>query len=137
MLEHVETGRKFQATASDQYTAVVGLLLAPVSPFLLGGAMKTWTRLGNHLYQQLADQGAFDPSSWSAEERAPRQAEEVAPPPGPAPTGPSATTSPPPSSADGADPEAQRLRRLEKLRDEGLISQDEYERKRGEVLDDL
>ena len=138
VLEHVATGRRFEATASDRYTVVVGLLLAPASPFLLGGVMRTWERLGNHLYQQLADQGAFDPASWPTEELLPPpQAEEVAPPPVPPPTTPSDTIAPAPPSAVGDDPAAQRLRRLEELRGEGLISQDEYERKRNEILDDL
>jgi hypothetical protein len=137
VLEHVESGRKFEATASDRYTSVVGLLLAPVSLFLQGGAMKTWTRLGNHLYEDLSAQGAFDPDSWPAAPiTPPQQTEEV--PRAPATTSPPAPApaiAPPPS--DGDDRVTRRLRRLEQLREDGLISEEEYERKRDEILGDL
>ena len=131
VLEHVETGRRFEATASDRYTSVVELLLAPVSPFFLGGAMRTWERLGNHLYQQLADQDAFDSSSWPSEEL-----------PRPEPAAASGQGSiqgaePKTASEPIPEPAAARLRRLEALRAEGLISQEEYERKRREILEDL
>lgn len=135
VLEHVQSGRKFEAAASDRYTTVIGLLLAPVSLFLQGGAMRTWTRLGDHLYEDLSAQGAFDPSSWPAAPIAPPQQTEEAPR-APASTDPPVpATAPPPAATD--DRATRRLQRLEQLREKKLISEEEYERKRAEILDDL
>jgi hypothetical protein len=44
---------------------------------------------------------------------------------------------PPTPSLKDPTNEAERLRRLEQLREEGLISPEEYERKRDEILADL
>jgi hypothetical protein len=116
-LEHVPTGRTFEAEAADDHTVVVSLLLLPASPFTQRGRTRTLDRLADHLYEQLHRQGAFDPESWPE----PVQAVEV--------------------SDDGApsfDREiAERLRRLDALRGQGLLSVDEYETKRREILDAL
>jgi len=137
VLEHVQSGRKFEAAASDRYTSVVGLVLAPVALFFQGGAIRTWTRLGDHLYENLATQGAFDPSSWPPAKIQPPAAKspvvvplEESPPIEPA-------TAPQPPTAESEDRQARRLRRLEELHQQGLISQEEYVRKRSEILDDL
>lgn len=106
-LENSETGCVFEADASDSYKTFVGLLLIPATPFSQGGKNRTFARLSNSLYGQLAEQGAFDDH-----ERCEKSASQE-------PT----TT--------------ERLRQLEKLRREGLISESEHERKRALILDSL
>lgn len=59
-LEHSDTGCVFEASVSDSYNTVVGLLLLPISPFAQGGRIRTFDRIANHLYDQLASQGAFE-----------------------------------------------------------------------------
>lgn len=106
-LENSESGCVFEASASDSYRTTVGLLLLPISPFTQGGRKRTFDRISNDLYAQLATQGAF-------EEHGSCRASET-----------------PQSTA------ADRLRELERLRGEGLISESEYERKREEIIGDL
>ena len=65
-VENAVTGCVFQAEASDSYKTVVGLLLLPATPFTQGGSNRTLERLANHLYDQLASRGAFDPSTHCA-----------------------------------------------------------------------
>jgi hypothetical protein len=112
-LEHVESGRNFEARAADSYRTVTQLLLFPITPFALGGAMRTYNRLADHIYEQLAEQGAFDPATWT---------DNVASTPAPSSDGPSAL---------------ERLRALDQLREDGLVSSDEYEEKKREILSDL
>lgn len=115
-LEHVKSGRKFEAKASDGYRTVTQLLLFPITPFAMGGSIRTHTRLADHLYNQLASQGAFDPSSW----------QDLAP------------GSPAVAEDAGAAPEAvKRLRVLEQLRTDGLLTDEEYKAKKTEILRDL
>jgi hypothetical protein len=106
-LENADSGCVFEASVSDSYNTVVGLLLLPISPFAQGGRSHTFDRISNNLYGQLASQGAFEQHA---------------------------------SCKDVASPESttgERLRRLEKLRSEGLISESEYDRKREEILGEL
>jgi Short C-terminal domain len=110
-LEHVRTGRTFEATASDSYSAVSQLFLLPVTLFAMGGAKHTYDRLASHLYEQLSSQGAFDPDSWEEQN---------------APDGDKAQGSP-----------SERLLQLQRLREKGLISDEEYEQKKREILDAL
>jgi hypothetical protein len=58
--------------------------------------------------------------------------------PTPMPTAATATpTAPPPKTQDGADSIERRLETLKRLRDRGLISEDEYQQKRKEILQSL
>lgn len=59
-LEHSGTGCVFEANASDSYRTITGLLLLPATPFGLGGGIRTYERIANNLYDQLATQGAFE-----------------------------------------------------------------------------
>jgi len=121
-VEHVKSGRRFQARASDSFRIVTSLLLFPVTPFAMGGANRTYNRLADHLYNQLAEQGAFDPDSWA-----------------------DIPTDPPVSSGRGdvlpADddtrPAVERLRLLDQLREDGVITDEEYDQKKREILRDL
>lgn len=106
-LENSESGCVFEASASDSYKSVVGLLLLPIAPFAQGGRTKTFDRIANSLYDQLASRGAFEQHASCIEDTA---------------------------SDTGME---ERLRRLEKLRTEGLISEAEYERKRAAILGEL
>lgn len=118
-LEHVPTGRSHEARAADSHTTVVSLFLLPVAPFTQGGRLRTMDRLANHLYEQLHGQGAFQPAP--LEETSPEaNSEAIESDPDPDPIDPS-----------------ERLRRLERLRMEGLLKEGEYEKKRGEILDEL
>jgi hypothetical protein len=65
-LRERKTGRTFTAGANDGFETVVSLLLLPVSPFFQGGRVRTFNRLGDHVYQELYDQGAFRESPVSA-----------------------------------------------------------------------
>jgi hypothetical protein len=113
-LEHVETGKTFQARAADSYRTITELLFFPISPFALGGVTRTYNRLADHVYDQLAAQGAFDPASWPAATAGNHQSSEP---------------------RDGSPEE--RLRALDQLRRDGLLTDDEYETKKGEILRDL
>jgi hypothetical protein len=108
-LEHVNSSKKFEAKAGDSYRMVAELLLLPITPFALGGEMRTYNRLSDHIYDQLAEQGAFDPASWADA----------------------------PSAEAPARPAVERLRLLDQLRDQGVITGEEYERKKREILTDL
>jgi hypothetical protein len=59
-LEASDSGCVFDASVSDSYSTVIGLLLLPISPFAQGGRNRTFDRIANHLYDQLASQGAFE-----------------------------------------------------------------------------
>jgi hypothetical protein len=117
-LEHVESGQKFEAEASDSYRTITQLLLFPISPFALGGAQRTYNRLADHIYEQFAVQGAFDPATLAKGARAVPAASER--------KGPN----------DGADA-VERLRVLDKLREDGLVTTEEYEAKKSEILGEL
>lgn len=121
-LEHVETGRKFEAHAADSHRTIVELLLLPISPFAMGGAMRTYNRLADHVYDQLAERGAFDPASWTEARDPVATPSDV----GVAP------------NADVIErPAVDRMRVLEQLRKDGLVTSEEYERKKQEILGDL
>lgn len=60
-VEHVPTGRQYQAEVSDHFGTVTSLLLLPVAPFFQGGRTRTYQRIADHVFQQLEDQGAFSP----------------------------------------------------------------------------
>lgn len=120
-LEHVETGRTFEAKTADNFRTIVGLLLLPITPFAMGGSARTYDRLADHLYNQLAAQAAFDPDSWPA----PAQTSA------PSDAGDAAATSPPARSV------AERLRVLDRLRAAGTVTDEEYETKKKEILKDL
>jgi hypothetical protein len=59
-LKNSKTGCVFEAAVADSYNTVVGLLLLPASPFAQGGRKRTFDRIANNLYAQLATQGAFE-----------------------------------------------------------------------------
>jgi hypothetical protein len=59
-LKNAETGCVFEASAADSFDTVVGLLLLPATPFAQRGRIRTFDRLADELYFQLASQGAFD-----------------------------------------------------------------------------
>jgi hypothetical protein len=112
------TGRTYQGSARESYTTVVSLLLLPVTPFLQGGRGKAFARLGDHLYLQLSEQGAFRK--------------------------PGGTRLPPPRSAElrksltpDRRPSAERLRELQELRSEKRISDEEYWARRRAILNGL
>lgn len=121
-LEHVESGRTWEAKASDSFRSITQLLLLPISPFAMGGAMRTYERLADHLYDQLAEQGAFDPLSW-----------------GDVPAGAPAVSGATDARQETgvARPAVARLRRLGQLRKDGVITGEEYEKKKREILRDL
>lgn len=121
-LEHVESGRSFEAKASDSYRSITQLLLFPISPFAMGGMLRTYKRLADHLYEQLAEQGAFDPDRW------PDASTE-------APVAPNAMHEGRGNSNEGSAVE--RLRVLDQLRNDGVITTEEYESKKKEILRDL
>ena len=122
-LEHVKTHRRFEARASDSFRMIIELLLLPITPFAMGGATQTYNRLADHLYDQLAAQGAFDTA------RVNNAPVDVAP-----------------AALDATDerlgpsdnrPVVERLRILEQLRREGVVTGEEYEKKKREILRDL
>lgn len=78
-VENALTGCVFEANASDSYKTVVGLLLLPATPFAQGGEKRTFERIANHLYDQLASQGAFDPETRCAKTEVPAPAAEDQP----------------------------------------------------------
>ena len=53
------TGRVFEAKASDSVSVTWETFLVFAAPFAHDGIDQTFTRLANHLYQQLYDAGAF------------------------------------------------------------------------------
>ena len=106
-LKNSESGCVFEAGVSDSYNTVVGLLLLPISPFAQGGRKRTFDRISNNLYVQLATQGAFEEHASCKQVDAPQS-----------------------TAAD-------RLRELDKLKAEGLVSEPEYQRKRDEILGNL
>jgi hypothetical protein len=121
-LEHVETGKTFEARASDSFRSITQLLLFPISPFAMGGIQRTHERLADHLYARLAEQGAFDPASWSDEPIDP----------------PTASDSRDEREAPGdARSAVERMRLLDQLRRDGVITGAEYEKKKQEILKDL
>jgi hypothetical protein len=106
-LKNSDSGCVFEASVSDSYNTVVGLLLLPLTPFAQGGRNRTFDRIANNLYDQLASRGAFEQHA----------------------TCKGATPS---ESTTG-----ERLRQLDDLRSKGLISEPEYDRKREEILGEL
>jgi hypothetical protein len=83
--------------------------------------MRTYNRLADHLYDRLAEQGAFDPASWAA---APTDA-------------PASDARDEHQETSDARPAVERLRLLDELRDEGVVTGEEYEKKKREILRDL
>jgi hypothetical protein len=120
-IEHVASGKRFEAKAADSFQTVIELFLLPISPFALGGSTRTYERLADHLYNGLAVQGAFDPDTWQT-----TSALELATP----------ADGPDEQNAEELTP-VERLRVLDRLRSKGAISQDEYERKKADVLKEL
>ncbi len=62
-LRNAETGCVFEASATDSYRTIVGLLMLPATPFAQGGRIRTFRRLADTLYDGLSTQGAFDPQA--------------------------------------------------------------------------
>ena len=60
-LENSDSGCVFESSVSDSFDMVIGLLLLPFSPFAQSGRTRTFDRIANNLYDQLASQGAFEP----------------------------------------------------------------------------
>jgi hypothetical protein len=119
-IEHVKSGRKFEAKASDSYRTVTELLLFPISPFAMGGALRTYNRLADHIYQQLADHGAFSPETLVANQAdASVDAEELG------------------HGTEGQPSTVERLRLLDELRAKGLVTDEEYQKKKDDILRDL
>lgn len=59
-IEDTETGKTFSSKASDSYTMIgPSWILLPVAPFAQGGSQRTFERLSDHLYLQLAEEDAF------------------------------------------------------------------------------
>jgi hypothetical protein len=121
-LEHVASGRKFGAKATDSVRTVTQLLLLPITPFGMGGATRTYNRLADHLYEQLAEKGAFDPASWADASLNPPATSDAKGERRDAATAP-----------DGR-PAVERLRLLDQLRKDGVVTDEEYERKKQEIL---
>jgi hypothetical protein len=101
-IEHVGSGKKFEAKASESYLTIT----------------RTYNRLADHLYQQLAEQGAFSPETL-ASNPSKKAAEGLG------------QDSEAPSSA------VERLRLLDELRSKGMVTDEEYEKKKGDILRDL
>lgn len=59
-LENVKTGDQYSASVEDSYRTIIELLLFLAAPFAGSGASETFDRMGDHLYEQLRTQGAFD-----------------------------------------------------------------------------
>jgi len=117
-IEHVDSGKKFEAKASESYLTITELLFFPISPFAMGGALRTYNRLADHIYQQLAEQGAFSPETLAAKpikEAADRLGHE----------------------SEGQPSAVERLRLLDELRSKGMVTDEEYEKKKGDILGDL
>ena len=127
-LRNAESGCVFNAIASDSFNTIIGLLLLPISPFTQGGRTRTYDRIANNLYSQLATQGAFQEQAACANSV-------------PLAVVPTESTTTAPSESTTAVPResttAERLRDLEKLKVEGLISDMEYQQKREQILGDL
>ncbi len=118
-LEHVDSGREFEAKASDSFRSVTQLFLFPISPFAMGGMTRTYERLANHLFDQLAKQGAFKP---------------VEPPASPAET-PAITDVGRGSAEQPAGRSVEeRLHALQQLHEQGIVTDEEYESKKLEIL---
>ena len=122
-LEHVESGNKFEAKAADSFRMITELLLLPVSPFAMGGALRTYNRLADHLYDQLAAQGAFDPAKLAS---TPANDASVS----------SDTRDERREATDGRSA-VERLQLLDQLREEGVVTDEEYDEKKREILRDL
>ncbi len=59
-LENVKTGQRYSASVADSYRTIVQLLLFVAAPFSGSGVSETFDRMGDHLYEQLRTQGAFE-----------------------------------------------------------------------------
>lgn len=59
-LEDTRTGARHSAAVADSYHTTVELFLFLAAPVSLRGADQTWTAMGDHIYQQLREQGAFE-----------------------------------------------------------------------------
>lgn len=122
-LQAATGGRVYEAKASDSYRTVQQLFLLPITPFAMGGSMRTHNRLADHLFDQFAEQGAFDPENQptapsgalSATEEIDVDQEEVL----------------------GTRTAVERLRVMNQLHKNGAVSDEEYERKKIEILRDL
>jgi hypothetical protein len=58
-VEEVKTGKKYQAAVQESDEAIVELFLLFALPFAQNGHEETLQKMGDHLYDQLARQGAF------------------------------------------------------------------------------
>ncbi len=53
------SGREYRGAAKGSFATIVSLVLLPVTPFFLRAQTNTLERLGDQMYLQLAQQGAF------------------------------------------------------------------------------
>ena len=58
-LEEVNTGKKYTTEVSEDMTSTQWLLFLPAFPFSFIGALNTYGRLSEHVYQDFVKQGAF------------------------------------------------------------------------------
>jgi hypothetical protein len=121
-LEHVESDRKFEARASDSYLSITQLLFFPISPFAMGGLKRTYNRLADHLYEQLAEQGAFDPKLLAD---------------APAESGADPAEGAAERGEDDSRSAVERLKLLDELRRTGVVTDEEYDAKKREILEGL
>jgi hypothetical protein len=109
-VENAETGCVFEARVTDSYNTIASLLFLPITFFAQGGARRTFDRIASNFYLQLAEQGAFDEHASCREADVP--------------------------DVQGSSI-ADRLRELQQLKVDGLISDAEYRRKRDQIFDQL
>jgi len=129
------SGRRYRAAANNEFVTVVSLLLLPISPFMQGARHRALSRIADHVYQDLHEQGAFQtsPPPLSAEkppEPAPSAAtlRAVEPPP----------VEPPIPPADSKQRSvAERLEELDLLWKRRLITEEEYRDRREAILSSL
>jgi hypothetical protein len=60
LVENAATGCSFRASVDESYNTIISLWMIPVSPFVADGRDISFARIADHLYLQLAEQGAFD-----------------------------------------------------------------------------
>ena len=58
-LEEVKTGKKYTAQVNENMSTTQWLLFLPALPFSFIGAMNTYERIAEHVYQGFVKQGAF------------------------------------------------------------------------------
>jgi hypothetical protein len=119
-VHHSPSGCTYAASVSDSYNTIVGLLMLPLSPFGQSGRARTFDRIAKTLYEQLDSEGAFAKHRSCMDEEETKAIPES------------------PAGSSGTKPSTEeRLEGLERLRSRGLVTSEEFERKRKEILDDL